>query len=251
MKTPTTRTGGLRFLEEREPLIRQHAATMGLPEERVRAFTDATRTARAAYEAYLEARRRATEAMEEWNRTADASLKTGRWTLHEARALVRASGDPEARAALESMEVPTDGPAARKPRTPTGLRVHRDRRGRTLVRWKGATAGGTVFVVHRRVTDLRGRAGAWVPIGQVGGLSLIDENAPQATPGEPQRVEYRVRAERPAGVSVFCEPVAIVVPPAFKPETSFAATSAGAAIARIGPDGDLDRARPAGDRGAA
>ncbi|MFI4915035.1 MAG: hypothetical protein ACIAS6_00835, partial [Phycisphaerales bacterium JB060] len=249
MKTPTTRTGALRFLEEREPLIRQHAATMGLPEERAEAFTEATRRARAAYEAYLQARQRATEAMEEWNRTADASLKTGRWTLHEARALVKASKDPEARAALESMEVPTEGPAARKPRTPAGLRVHRDRRGRTLLRWKGATAGGTVFVVHRRVTDGRGRAGAWVPIGQVQGLSLIDEDAPAPAPGEPLRVAYRVRAERPGGVSVFCEPVCIIVPPAFKPETSFAHASAGATIARIGPQGARDQARPAGDRG--
>jgi hypothetical protein len=101
------------------------------------------------------------------------------------------------------IEPKPDPVALRRPKTPRELAVQRDRLGRARLRWRGSTAGDAVFVVQRRVTDDRQRVGAWTTFGQTRKRGILDEGEPAGA----SLVEYRLRAERLAGVSTFCKPV--------------------------------------------
>lgn len=208
MIQPTTRTAALRFLEEREPIVGEHHELLGLGEQDARAFTEATRRARAAYDEMVQARQRLAEAKARWHQTADSSLKTGWKIMQLVRRAARHRPDRERIESLAMIEHEPPRAARQRPRVPAGLAVRRDRQDRVRLRWQGSTAGGAVFVVQRRVTDAQQLEGAWVTIAQTTERTLIDEHAPL----DAALVEYRLRAERLAGVSNYAQPVAAPPP---------------------------------------
>src|SRR5690606_19660083 len=89
----------------------------------------------------------------------------------------------------------------------TDLNVRLNTQGRADLMFEGTRYGGTVWTVERRTASTQGGLGPWTLAGTTLERSFTD----LSTPSGVAAVHYRVRAERPSGVSEYSSPIVLAM----------------------------------------
>ncbi|MCW5757395.1 MAG: hypothetical protein KIT54_09185 [Phycisphaeraceae bacterium] len=197
----------LEFTEQRLAAWAANPAAIGLTAGDVAQLATRTTVARQSLTARTEAVNTAKAATVVWHEAAGSNRGLARELVRKIRFFALESPNPAAVYAAAQIPPPKPPQPLPVPGVPTGLRVGLDTQGRAVVRFKASRFGGTVFKVQRRTTTVQGQTGPWVDVGTVLEREFVDN----ATPSGMASVGYRVRGERPAGVSAFSLPTTLVI----------------------------------------
>lgn len=205
MRLPSSKIGKLEYLEGRVNGWAEQGEAIGVGAGQSAAAVESTESARAAYDAMEAARRHARAMYDAWLGAMKKAEGDGRSCLRSIDAFAKNSAQPGAVYAAASVEPPRDKAPLGRPATPTSVRLALDTQGRVTLAWGGTRHGGTVFAVQRRVAGVGGVVGPWESIASVPERKYIDTTTPSGV----QHISYRVRGERVGGASPYSSPVVL------------------------------------------
>lgn len=221
---PSGDRASVAFTRARAQAWRDHAGLLGIDEDAANAMIAASAEAAAALKARQAAVRAAEAATIAWHAAAAKNRALAQDLVRTIRHTATSGDDPAAVYAAAMIDPPSDRRELPEPEVPERLNITLDSEGRAVVRFDGCRHGGTVWRIQRQTTGIDGRLGDWELVATVLRREFIDE----ATPAGVASVRYRVRAERPSGVSAYSAPATI--PMGVRPVR----TSAAGAIAPAG-----------------
>lgn len=232
-ETSSTVPGGdresLEFTQQRVAAWTAAGANIGLAPEDIAAVTQTNGDATTALSTRLQKANEAKASTVTWHAAAATNRTTARELVRKIRFFATQQADPDAVYALAQIPPPKDREALPKPPVPTNLRVTLDTQGRAVLKFDGSRYGSTIFAVQRQTVPLAGQPGAWADVKTIQEREFTDTTTPAGVAG----VNYRVRAERPVGVSAYSSPVGL--PLGAGGNQQFVATSDQAVAGAIAP----------------
>lgn len=191
---PETQQDAIDFFAGRIGAWSDAPTLIGLTEAQSDAVAAALSEAQAALAAARAARIAARTATLALNQAMATLRSTGGDAVKTIRAFAEATDNP---AVYTDASIPPASPPspAGIPDAPTRVEAAITSRGAAAIRWKGSRAGGTAFIVERRLKSLDGVAGPWAYAGTSTTNTLTDATIPIGHAA----VTYRVFAIRPAG----------------------------------------------------
>ena len=195
----------LAFTEQRKAVWAAAGAAIGLAPEDTAALTQSSDDAQAALDTRIARAAEAKSSTISWKTAAKANRARARDLVRKIRTFALQQANPNevyALAQIPEPKTPGDLPA---PEVPTDLNITLNTQGRAVLTFEGSRYGGTVWTVERRTASTQGQLSPWVLAGTTLERTFVDMNTPSGVAG----VHYRVRAERPSGVSDFSTPISL------------------------------------------
>lgn len=199
---PSGDRASVAFTQARAQAWHDHAGLLGIDEDTAHAMLAASAQAAAALKARQAAIRAAEAATVAWHAAAAKNRALAQDVVRTIRHTAASGDNPAAVYAAAMIDPPSDRRTLPEPGVPEKLNITLDTQGRAVLRFDGCRHGGTVWAIQRQTTGVDGRQGGWAFVATVLGREFIDE----ATPAGVLCVRYRVRAERPGGVSAYSAP---------------------------------------------
>lgn len=195
----------LAFTEQRKAVWAAAGAAIGLAPEDTALLTQTSDDAQSALDIRTAKAAEAKSSTITWKTAAKENRDLARDLVRKIRTFALQQANPSeiyALAQIPEPKTPGDLPA---PEVPTDLKITLNTQGRAVLTFEGTRYGGTVWTVERRTASTQGQLGPWVLAGTTLERSFTDMHTPSGVAS----VHYRVRAERPSGVSDFSSPIAL------------------------------------------
>ena len=203
---PAGDRASLAFTQQRAAVWAAAGAAIGLTTEDTAALTQTNTDAQTALDDRVAKAAEAKSSTISWHAAAATNRDLARDLVRKIRTFALQQSDPDAVYAAAQIPAPKTPGGLPEPAVPTDLSVTLDSQGRAVLKFESTRYGGTVWTVERRTVSTQGSISAWA----LAGTAIEREFADAQTPSGVASVQYRVRAERPSGVSAFSTPVALL-----------------------------------------
>ncbi|MFI4916538.1 MAG: hypothetical protein ACIAS6_08550 [Phycisphaerales bacterium JB060] len=195
----------LQFTEDRKQLWTDNAALIGLSPEDAAALSASSAAAQSALDLRVAAVNTAKARTVTWHNAAEENRSLAQDLVRKIRGHAVQQADPDAVYAAAQIDPPKTPGELPAPEVPTNLKISLDTEGRAVLTFDSTRYGGTTWRIQRRIVTSQGAITPWASVDWVLERKFVD----QATPSGVAGVHYRVRAERPSGISAFSTPVAL------------------------------------------
>lgn len=195
----------LQFTEQRKGVWAAAGAAIGLAVEDTAALAQSSDDAQAALDDRVAKAALAKSSTISWKASAATNRDLARDLVRKIRTFALQQEDPDAVYAAAQIPAPKTPGELPEPAVPTDLDLTLDSQGRAVLKFESTRYGGTVWTVERRTVSTQGSVSAWTLAGTSIERTFIDGQTPSGVAS----VQYRVRAERPSGVSAFSTPVSL------------------------------------------
>ncbi len=202
---PSGDRASLQFTEQRKAVWTAAGAAIGLTVEDTVALAQSSVDAQAALDDRIAQAALAKSSTITWRTKAGANRDLARDLVRKIRTFALEQEDPAAVYALAQIPEPKTPGDLPEPAVPTDLNVRLNTQGRAVLSFESTRYGGTVWTVERRTASTQGTLTPWT----LAGTTLERTFTDLSTPGGVGAVHYRVRAERPSGVSDFSSPIVL------------------------------------------
>jgi len=195
----------LAFTEQRKAVWAAAGAAIGLAPEDTAALTQSSDEAQSALDDRTAQAALAKSSTITWRTAAKANRDLARDLVRKIRTYALQQEDPDAVYAAAQIPAPKTPGELPAPAVPTDLNVTLDSQGRAVLKFESTRYGSTTWTIERRTVTTQGTLSQWTLAGFSNERTFVDESTPSGVAG----VHYRVRAERPSGVSAYSTPVAL------------------------------------------
>ena len=202
---PSGDRASLEFTQQRKAVWAAAGAAIGLSLADTDALTESSDGAQAALATRIAKAAEAKSSTVTWHTAADNNRELARDLVRKIRNFALEQEDPTAVYALAQIPEPKTPGELPKPAVPTDLKVTMNTQGRAVLTFDSTRYGGTVWTVERRTASTSGQLSPWALAGTTLERSFTDTHTPSGVAS----VHYRVRAERPSGVSNFSSPIVL------------------------------------------
>ncbi len=202
---PSGDRASLAFTEQRKAVWAAAGAAIGLTLADTDALTQSSDDAQSALDDRVAQAALAKSSTISWKAAAKENRDNARECVRKIRNFALQQEDPDAVYALAQIPAPKTPGDLPEPAVPTDLNITLNTQGRAVLTFESTRYGGTVWTVERRTASTQGALGPWTLAGTTLERSFTDV----ATPSGVAAVHYRVRAERPSGVSEYSSPIVL------------------------------------------
>jgi len=198
---PETQAESIQFFASRIGLWSASASTIGLSSSIVANLALLTDTAQSKLNAAIQIRASAKQATRELNEALAAMRALGGDSIKIIRATAETTNNPAIYALSNIPPVSPPTPLG-VPNPPTDVSALLNNDGAIELKWEGSREGGTAFLIERSLVPVGAPAGPWMLVASVEERRWTDSAVPVGLAA----VLYRIKAQRPAGISVASEP---------------------------------------------
>ena len=202
---PSGDRASLAFTEQRKAVWAAAGAAIGLSLADTDALTQASDDAQSALDVRTAKAAEAKSSTITWKTAAKANRDLARDLVRKIRTFALQQENPSEVYALAQIPEPKTPGELPAPAVPTDLNITLNTQGRAVLTFDSTRYGGTVWTVERRTASTQGQLSPWVLAGTTLERTFTDANTPSGVAS----VQYRVRAERPSGVSDFSSPISL------------------------------------------